>query len=126
MTDEQLDLVFAALADPTRRAILSRLTRGEATVNELAEPFDISLPAVSKHLKVLTRAGLISRNRDAQWLRCRLEPGPLDEARSWIDAHRELWEESFSGLDDLFMDLRGTATDGPNDDRGKAEGTERL
>lgn len=107
MTAEaQLDLLFAALADPTRRAILSRLAYGEATVNQLAEPFDISLPAISKHLKVLERAGLIRRGRDAQWRPCRLELAPLEEARNWIDLHRAIWEESFSRLDDLLQDLQ--------------------
>lgn len=89
----QLDLIFAALADPTRRAILTRLAAGEATVMELAAPFDISLPAVSKHLKVLERAGLISRSRDAQWLRSRLEVAPLEEARRWIDEQHEQWQQ---------------------------------
>jgi DNA-binding transcriptional ArsR family regulator len=112
MGDAQLDLIFAALADPTRRAILARLAKGEATVNELAEPFDISLPAISKHLKVLERAGLISRGRDAQWRPCRLEPAPLDQARSWIETYRDIWEESFSRLDDLLQELQSTdATD---------------
>ena len=106
MNDHQLDLVFSALADPTRRALLARLARGETTVMELAEPFEISLPAVSKHLKVLERAGLISRGRDAQWRPCRLEPAPLEEARSWIDLHREIWEESFSRLDLLLQELQ--------------------
>lgn len=108
MNDEQLDLIFAALADPIRRAILARLARGEATVNELAEPFEVSLPAISKHLKVLERAGLISRTREAQWRPCRLEPVPLEEARSWIDTYREMWEESFSQLDELLQELQAT------------------
>jgi DNA-binding transcriptional ArsR family regulator len=107
MTDEtELDLIYAALADPTRRAILARLAQGEATVLELAEPFEISLPAVSRHLKVLTRAGLIRRTRDAQWLRCRLEPTALDEARDWIDQQRNHWEASLSRLDDLLYELQ--------------------
>jgi len=96
MSDEQLDLIFGALADPTRRAILARLAQGEATVMELAKPFDMSLPAVSKHLKVLMRAGLISRSREGQWLRSRLEPAPLDEARCWIDEQREVLNESLA------------------------------
>ena len=103
---EQLNLIFGALADPTRRGILARLAQGEATVMELAKPFDMSLPAVSKHLKVLERAGLISRGREAQWRPCRLEPAPLEEARSWIDLHRAIWEESFSRLDDLLLELQ--------------------
>ncbi len=90
--EQQLDLTFAALADATRRAILVRLSSGEATVNELAEPFPISLQAVSKHLKVLERAGLITRGRDAQWRPCRLEAEPLDAATAWIDDNRKVWE----------------------------------
>jgi DNA-binding transcriptional ArsR family regulator len=112
MNDMQLDLIFAALADPTRRAILARLARGEATVNELAEPFDVSLPAISKHLKVLERAGLISRGREAQWRPCRLEPAPLQEASTWIDTYRDIWEESFSRLDDLLQELQAPITAG--------------
>src|ERR1044071_1576118 len=96
--DIDLDTTFAALADPTRRAILARLAEGEATVNELAAPFSISLPAISKHLKVLERAGLISRGREAQYRPCRLEPAPLNDAASWIDMHRKHWEESFDRL----------------------------
>ena len=115
---QQLDLIFGALADPTRRGILARLAQGEATVMELAKPFDMSLPAVSKHLKVLERAGLISRGRDAQWRPCRLEPAPLEEARGWIDMHRTIWEESFSRLDDLLLELQtgnGTRADRTTD-----------
>lgn len=93
-----LDQTFHALADGTRRAILARLAEGEATVNELAAPFDISLPAVSKHLKVLESAGLISRGRRAQYRPCRLAPDPLREAHSWIDAYREVWESRFTRL----------------------------
>lgn len=118
MNDHQLDLIFGALADPTRRAMLARLAHGEATVMELAEPFDMSLPAVSKHLKVLERAGLISRGRDAQWRPCRLEPAPLEEARSWIDTHRTFWEESFSRLDTVLLELQtgsGVPTDCSSD-----------
>jgi DNA-binding transcriptional ArsR family regulator len=95
---EQLDSVFAALSDRTRRAILARLADGEATVNELAEPFEISTPAVSKHLKVLERAGLISRGRDAQRRPCRLETGPLSDAVRWLDGYREFWDGSFDRL----------------------------
>src|SRR5215468_5139241 len=94
-----LDATFAALADPTRRAILARLSSGEATVLELAEPFDMSLPAVSKHLKVLERAGLIARGRDAQRRPCRLSPAPLKKATDWIEQYRRFWEESFDRLD---------------------------
>ncbi|GAA0419867.1 transcriptional regulator [Acrocarpospora corrugata] len=99
MPDDQLSLTFAALADPTRRAILARLADGEATVNELAEPFDMSLQAVSKHLKVLERAGLISRGRDAQWRPCRLETAPLDGASEWIARYRGNWTDRFDRLD---------------------------
>src|SRR6187549_1258345 len=94
-TKSNLDDIFGALADPTRRAILARLARGEATVLELAEPFDISLPAVSKHLKVLQRAGLISQGRRAQWRPCRLEPGRLKEVSDWVEKYRTTWEERF-------------------------------
>jgi DNA-binding transcriptional ArsR family regulator len=99
MPDDQLSLTFAALADPTRRAILARLADGDATVNELAEPFDMSLQAVSKHLKVLERAGLISRGREAQWRPCRLETEPLESASAWIDRYRDRWTDRFDRLD---------------------------
>lgn len=98
METDQLSSIFAALADPTRRAILERLAEGEATVNELAEPFDISLPAISRHLKVLERAGLITRGKSAQWRPCRLDPKPLEGAAEWIDQYRRFWEDSFSAL----------------------------
>jgi DNA-binding transcriptional ArsR family regulator len=104
--NEQLDVTFAALADSTRRAILARLASGEATVNELAEPFSISLQAVSKHLKVLERAGLISRGRDAQWRPCRLEPAPLENASAWIDEHRHAWEARLDALGGVIEDLK--------------------
>lgn len=104
MSAEQLDLIFGALADPTRRSILARLAYGEATVMELAEPFDMSLPAVSKHLKVLQRAGLISRNREAQWLRSRLEPAALDEALIWIERQRTHLNESGTHAHDERME----------------------
>src|SRR5436305_4376925 len=106
MTDEKLSNTFAALADPTRRAILSRLAAGEAAVTELAEPFDMSLPAVSKHLKVLERAGLIARSRDAQWRPCHLEPAPLKEVADWIGHYRKFWEESFDRLDEYLRELK--------------------
>jgi DNA-binding transcriptional ArsR family regulator len=96
---DRLSVVFGALADPTRRAILARLAEGEATVNELAAPFDMTLPAISKHLKVLERAGLISRGREAQWRPCRLEAGALREASEWVDSYRTFWESSFDKLD---------------------------
>jgi DNA-binding transcriptional ArsR family regulator len=101
MTDP-LSTTFAALADPTRRAILAKLASGEASVKELAEPFEMSLPAVSKHLKVLERAGLIARSREAQYRPCRLEPAPLKDAASWIDDYRVYWEQSFDRLE-LFL-----------------------
>ena len=99
MVTEQIDRTFSALADPTRRAILGRLAGGEATVTELAEPFAISLPAVSKHLKVLEGAGLIVRGRDAQWRPCRLAPAPLAEVSAWLEQYRQFWEGSFDRLD---------------------------
>jgi DNA-binding transcriptional ArsR family regulator len=99
MSEDQLSLTFAALADPTRRAILARLADGEATVNELAEPFAISLQAISKHLKVLERAGLITRGRDAQWRPCRLETAPLEDASVWIERYREIARDRFDRLD---------------------------
>ncbi len=103
---DELTLTFQALADPTRRAILARLSEGEATVNELAEPFDLSLPAVSKHLKVLRRAGLISQGRQAQWRPCRLETAPLKEAVDWVERYRRTWEERFGRLDAYLAQLQ--------------------
>ena len=101
---DQLSLTFAALADPTRRAILTRLAAGEATVNELAEPFEISLQAVSKHLKVLEKASLITRGRDAQYRPCRLETEPLDTAADWIAEHRQIWEARLDRLERLLRE----------------------
>lgn len=98
MTADNLSATFAALADPTRRAILARLALGETTVAELAKPFDISAPAISKHLKVLERAGLIARGREAQWRPCRLEGGRLKEAADWLEHYRQFWDESFDRL----------------------------
>ena len=106
MDDSQLDATFAALADSTRRAILAKLAHGEATVNELAEPFDMSLPAISKHLKVLERAGLIARGRSAQWRPCRLEAAPLAGAADWLEHYRQFWEGSFDRLDDHLRDIQ--------------------
>lgn len=103
---DRLDATFAALSDPTRRAILARLRTGEASVNELAEPFDMSLPAISKHLKVLERAGLVERGRDAQRRPCRLAPAPLREVVEWAEDYRQHWEESFDRLDDYLKDLQ--------------------
>jgi DNA-binding transcriptional ArsR family regulator len=101
-----LDSTFAALADPTRRAILQRLADGQLSVSELAEPFDMSLPAISKHLKVLERAGLIIRGRDAQWRPCRLDARPLQEAATFIERYRKSWEEHFERLDDYLKTLQ--------------------
>ena len=107
IASDQLSETFSALADPTRRAILGRLSRGEATVTELAEPFDMSLPAVSKHLKVLERAGLIERGREAQWRPCRLRAEPLKEVESWVEQYRRHWEQSFDRLDQYLRTLQG-------------------
>jgi DNA-binding transcriptional ArsR family regulator len=109
MSPDRLSITFAALADPTRRAILARLVLGEATVTELAEPFEMSLPAVSKHLKVLERAGLIARGREAQWRPCRLEAGPLKDAVDWLEVYRRFWEESLDRLDAYLDELQGKA-----------------
>ncbi len=104
--NDQLDATFAALADPTRRAILARLATGEASVMELAEPFAMSQPAISRHLKVLERAGLVSRGRDAQRRPCRMEPGPLVEATAWIERYREIWAANYQRLDGLLEHLK--------------------
>jgi DNA-binding transcriptional ArsR family regulator len=106
VTTDVLSNTFAALADPTRRAILSRLATGEASVTELAEPFEMTLPAVSKHLKVLERAGLIERGREAQWRPCRLKAERLKEADEWIERYRRFWEESFDRLDEYLSQLQ--------------------
>src|SRR5579862_4879864 len=106
MNPDRLDATFAALADPTRRAILARLSRGETSVTELAAPFDMSLPAISKHLKVLERAGLISRGRDAQWRPCRIEAAPLKGIADWVERYRRLWDDSFDRLDDYLTQLK--------------------
>jgi DNA-binding transcriptional ArsR family regulator len=117
MSPEQLDSTFAALADPTRRAILARLMAGEATVTELAEPFDMTLPAVSKHLKVLERAGLIARGRAAQWRPCRLDANPLKEVADWVEGYRRFWEQSQERLDRLDDFLRRAQGKEEPDDR---------
>ena len=106
-TQDSLGNTFAALADPTRRAILARLREGEAPVTVLAAPFDISLPAISRHLKVLERAGLIARSRDAKWRPCRLDAAPIKEVASWADGYRQFWEHRFAKLDDLLDELQG-------------------
>ncbi|MBI4964539.1 MAG: winged helix-turn-helix transcriptional regulator [Desulfomonile tiedjei] len=106
MSPDKLSTTFAALADPTRRAILARLTAGESTVTELAKPFKMSLPAISKHLKMLERAGLIARGRDAQRRPCRLQAGPLKEVADWVERYRSFWEESLDRLGDYLLELQ--------------------
>ncbi|HVU16095.1 MAG TPA: metalloregulator ArsR/SmtB family transcription factor [Candidatus Didemnitutus sp.] len=106
MSPDRLSLTFAALADPTRRAILSRLSAGESSVLELARPFSMSLPAVSKHLKVLERSGLVTRGRDAQWRPCRLKAAPMKEAVDWLEHYRRFWEESFDRLGEYLEKLQ--------------------
>ncbi len=103
---DPISTTFAALADPTRRAILARLAGGEASVTEIAAPFEMTLPAVSKHLKVLERAGLIARGREAQWRPCRLQAGPLKDADDWLETYRRFWEERFDRLDDYLRELQ--------------------
>jgi DNA-binding transcriptional ArsR family regulator len=111
VTTDQLSSTFAALADPTRRAILARLLTGEATVTELAAPFAVSMPAISKHLKVLERAGLIARSRTAQWRPCRLEAKPLEDVSDWLERYRQFWGSSFDRLDDRLRQMqKGTST----------------
>jgi DNA-binding transcriptional ArsR family regulator len=105
MATDQLSVTFAALADPTRRAILARLSQGEASVTELAKPFDLSLPGISKHLKVLQRSGLITQSRNAQWRPCRLEGVRLKEASEWVGEYRRFWDESFERLDEVLREL---------------------
>ena len=116
MSADRLSTTFAALADPTRRAILARLASGVASVTELGEPFEMSLPAVSKHLKVLERAGLIARGREAQWRPCRLEAIRLKEVADWLERYRRFWEQSFDRLEDYLGELQGKEKkDGPED-----------
>src|SRR6201996_5259588 len=115
MTDH-LSSTFAALADPTRRAILARLALGETSVTELSEPFRMSMPAVSKHLKVLERAGLIARGREAQWRPCRLEAAPLKSVASWVDDYRKFWEESFDRLEAYLAQIQATQSNKENTD----------
>ena len=117
MPVDRLSETFAALADPTRRAILARLALGETSVTELAEPFEMSMPAVSKHLKVLARAGLIERGREAQWRPCRLAPAPLKDVDDWVEQYRKFWEQSFDRLDQY---LRGLQT--KDEKRGPKQG----
>jgi DNA-binding transcriptional ArsR family regulator len=106
MTTDHLSLTFAALADPTRRAILARLASGECSVTELAEPFDMSMPAVSKHLRVLERAGLVARGREAQWRPCRIEAGPIKEVAEWAETYRDIWEQRLDRLDAYLQTLQ--------------------
>jgi len=115
MLSDHLDNTFAALADPTRRAILARLASGEATVTELAKPFEISLPAISRHLKVLERAGLIARGREAQWRPRTLRTEPLKDAADWLEQYRRFWEESLDRLEEYLGELQGKET---SDERG--------
>jgi len=103
---DKLSLTFGALADPTRRAMLARLSKGEASVTELAAPFDMSMPAITKHLKVLEKAGLITRGKDAQWRPCQLKAGPLQEANSWLDQYRKFWEDRFDRLDEYLKQIQ--------------------
>ena len=121
-----LDVTFAALADPTRRAILARLASGEASVMELAEPFAMSQPAISKHLKVLERAGLISRGRDAQRRPCRLEAQPLAAANEWLENYRRFWEGSFQRLDDLLHEMKSNEKKSDAKGRGRKRPAARL
>jgi DNA-binding transcriptional ArsR family regulator len=111
---DRLSETFSALADPTRRAILARLASGEATVTELAEPFAMSLPAVSKHLKVLQRVGLIARSREAQWRPCRLQPEPLKDIADWVEHYRRFWEESLDRLDEYLKEIQAAKPPDPD------------
>ena len=117
---DHLSTIFAALADPTRRAIIARLADGEATVGELAAPFDLSLPAVSKHLKVLQRAGLVEQGRQAQWRPCRLKPEPLRDVQGWLDRYREILGERYDRLDEYLRELQETGKE--QNDAGHATG----
>lgn len=116
MSADPISATFAALSDPTRRAILERLSAGEASVTELAAPFAMSLPAITKHLKVLERAGLISRSREAQWRPCKLEAKPLSEAVEWIEQYRQFWEENFDRLDEYLQELQQKEKEPKSDD----------
>lgn len=118
MATDRMSATFAALADPTRRAILARLSAGEATVTELAAPFKMTLPAVSKHLKVLEKAGLISRGREAQWRPCRLEASPLKDVADWVEEYRKLWEERFDRLEAYLQTLQSKEKEPQHDGNG--------
>jgi len=113
---DHLSATYAALADPTRRAILARLALGEASVTELAQPFQMSMPAVSKHLKVLERAGLIARGREAQWRPCRLQPEPLKDAAAWLEHYRRFWDERFERLESYLAEVQQKAAAAPEED----------
>ena len=119
MPADHLSATFAALADPTRRAILARLVLGECSVTELAEPFDMSMPAVSKHLRVLERAGLIARGREAQWRPCRIEAGPLEEVAAWAERYRHIWEARLDRLDTYLQELKAKEKKHGRKPRGK-------
>jgi DNA-binding transcriptional ArsR family regulator len=119
MPSDQLSVTFAALADPTRRAILARLSQGEASVTDLAKPFDLSLPGVSKHLKVLQRAGLITQSRNAQWRPCRLEGARLQEASEWVGEFRRFWDESFERIDEYLAELQKEKKSNDNQGRNR-------
>jgi len=106
MSPDHLSTTFAALADPTRRAILARLSTGEATVTDLAEPFEMSMPAISKHLKVLERGGLVARSREAQWRPCRIDAAPLKDVAEWVENYRRIWEQRLDRLDDYLRELQ--------------------
>ena len=121
---DPLSSTFAALADPTRRAILARLALGETSVTELAKPFEMSMPAVSKHLKVLERAGLIARGREAQWRPSRLDAGPLKDAASWIEEYRRFWEQSLDRLEDYLRKMKAGKTKGSRATRSKTKSKE--
>ena len=123
--EEQLDSTFAALADSTRRAILARLATGQASVTELAKPFDISMPAISRHLKVLEHAGLIARGRDAQWRPCRLDAGPLKDVAEWVDHYRRFWDESFERLDEYITAIQSKEKKDVTRKRSKRRGNRR-
>ncbi|MGA7489080.1 MAG: metalloregulator ArsR/SmtB family transcription factor [Xanthobacteraceae bacterium] len=125
MPADRLSATFAALADPTRRAILARLVSGETSVTELAQPFDMSLPAVSKHLKVLERAGLIVRGREAQWRPCRIEPRALKAVDDWLERYRRFWEQSFDRLDEYLRELQAKENKDGRKDKGRRDRARR-
>jgi DNA-binding transcriptional ArsR family regulator len=125
LSEPDLDATFAALADATRRAIVARLAAGEASVRDLAQPFDMSQPAISKHLKVLERAGLITRRRDAQRRPCRLEPRRLEQLSLWVESYRKVWEDSYARLDDLLHELKTKGKERPRDSNTRNHRTAR-